>query len=144
MKQTLLILVLVATTLFAVPAMPGKLTFKQNDGSVFVGELKGDEYFYWIETEDGYIVKYNKNSKEYEYMLLDAQDELVFSEIKVKSQEPKSSFIHLNSSQSTTTKTNISLPSNIKKIPSSTLGKIWKNKWKEKQLQRAKMRQKKE
>ncbi|HIC44340.1 MAG TPA: hypothetical protein EYO73_08680, partial [Sulfurimonas sp.] len=69
MKQTLLILVLLATTLFGVPAMPGKLTFKQNDGSVFVGELKGDEYFYWIETEDGYIVKYNKNSKEYDQIL---------------------------------------------------------------------------
>ena len=40
----------------AVPACPDGTKVKQPDGSVFVLQLRGDEYFSWTETADGYAV----------------------------------------------------------------------------------------
>lgn len=56
--------------IFAVSAFPGPVTFKQHDGGRFIGKLKGDEWFGWIEDQAGHVVIYNKNSKRYEYAKL--------------------------------------------------------------------------
>lgn len=53
--------------LFAAPAMNKKTTFKNADGSTFTGKLNGDEYFSWIESDEGELVLYNKALKQYEY-----------------------------------------------------------------------------
>jgi len=42
-------------------------TFKQKDGSIFNGKPCGEEYFNYIELENGYPVLYNHESKQYEY-----------------------------------------------------------------------------
>ena len=39
-------------SLNAVPAFPGHIIFKQQDGSTFIGKQFGDEWFNWIEAED--------------------------------------------------------------------------------------------
>jgi M6 family metalloprotease-like protein len=41
---------------FAVPANPDPVSIKQPDGSSFILKLKGDEFFSWNETSDGYAV----------------------------------------------------------------------------------------
>jgi len=68
MKKILLIgLISYSTTLFAVMAYPGEITFKQADGSTFKGHLKGDEWFSWVEGgNQDTILTYNRNSKNYE------------------------------------------------------------------------------
>ena len=43
------------TWLYSVPAYQGAIKFKQNDGSTFSGKLKGDEWFNWVEDEQGDI-----------------------------------------------------------------------------------------
>ena len=112
--KNILLLVLLSSALFGVSASPGEKEFKQGDNSKFKGQLKGDEWFHWIETEDGYVAKYNKKSKDYEYMLLDCESNetrLLFSNTKVKSPSSKGG---------------PPLPSHIKKISPKQLGEIWK------------------
>jgi len=72
MKKILLIGLIISysTTLFAVMAYPGEITFKQADGSTFKGHLKGDEWFSWVEGKQGTILTYNKNSKNYELAII--------------------------------------------------------------------------
>ena len=70
--RILLAFLLLATlnTASAVSAIPGERIFKQVDGTVFTGTLKGDGWFNWIEDEQGLIVQYNPQSKMYEYVQL--------------------------------------------------------------------------
>ncbi|MCO4844967.1 MAG: hypothetical protein KC427_03005 [Sulfurovum sp.] len=108
---------------YSVPAYKGAIKFKQNDGSSFSGKLKGDEWFNWVEDKQGDIIKYNKESKNYEYGMIKEINgtlDLVPSSIKV-GHKPKQS----SNSGST-------LPS-LLKIDKKTLEKIWKQK-KEKAL----------
>ena len=51
----------------AVPAYPGNIIFKQTDGSKFIGKLKGDEWFNWIESENGHIILRDRNTYEFQY-----------------------------------------------------------------------------
>jgi len=69
MKKLLLILALVSAGVSA-PAYQGEITFKQKDGSTFIGHLKGDEWFSWIEDKNNNIIKYNNKSKNYEYAIV--------------------------------------------------------------------------
>ena len=84
--KKLLILTLLSGVLYAVPAYQGEIEFEQHDGSSFKGHLNGDEYFSWIEDKQGHIIKYNKNSKDYEFAKLKTvkgKVELVPSGVKV-------------------------------------------------------------
>ena len=63
----LLIFSLTFTYLFSAPAFYGVREFKQADGSSFKAKAKGDQHLNWIETEDGEILKYNPESKNFEY-----------------------------------------------------------------------------
>ncbi|MFH0888606.1 MAG: M6 family metalloprotease domain-containing protein [Planctomycetota bacterium] len=56
-----------AGSLFAVPACPTPFTGKQPDGKEFKIHLKGDEWTNWTETEDGYPIIINKNTRFWEY-----------------------------------------------------------------------------
>lgn len=62
MKKLVLILTLGAMCM-AAPAFQGEIDFKQKDGSSFKGELKGDEYFSWVEDTQGNIIKFNNEDR---------------------------------------------------------------------------------
>ena len=111
MKKIFLIC-LMGISLFGVPAYQGEKEFTQNDGKSFKGYLKGDEYFSWIQTKTGHTAKYNRNSRNYEYMILSAEDNLLFSSIKVNSSNLRSN-----------------VPGEIKIISTEQLGKLWKKAW---------------
>jgi len=66
MKKLLLVLALISLGVSA-PAYKGEITFKQSDGSTFSGHLKGDEWFSWVEDKQQNVIKYNTQSKNYEY-----------------------------------------------------------------------------
>jgi len=66
MKKILLTTLLI-TASYAVPAFKGALTFTQADGGEFRGNLKGDEWFHWVQDSHGNAIKYNNQSKNYEY-----------------------------------------------------------------------------
>jgi len=62
-KSTLILtLVILATQhLFAVPANPAPETILQSDGSEITVHLRGDEFFSWHETTDGYMLIRQEN-----------------------------------------------------------------------------------
>jgi len=65
--KNLIVIALLSTSLFAAPAYQGKRTFKNSDHTSFVGSQKGDEHLNWIEDRNGNIIKYNRDTKNYEY-----------------------------------------------------------------------------
>ncbi len=77
MKKIIFLTISLTTIAFCAPALKGNLEFKQSDGSVFHGQLKGDEWFNWVEESRGYPVKFNNKSKNFEYgKLKEVQGEL--------------------------------------------------------------------
>lgn len=56
-----------ATLLLAAPAYQATRTFTQADGTPFKAKAQGDEYLNWVETEDGDILRYNTQTKNYEF-----------------------------------------------------------------------------
>jgi M6 family metalloprotease-like protein len=73
---------LVQLNLFAVPAYPGLVEFKQPDGTIIHIFLKGDEKINWAETPDGFTILVTKNG-EYQYAVKDSNDDLIFSGVTV-------------------------------------------------------------
>lgn len=116
--KLVLITITVAGTLHAVEAYPGDITFTQKDGTSFVGNLKGDEYFHWIEDKSGHIIVYNKKEEDYEFAKLqetiDGMFELISSGIKVTENSAFSASL-----------------SDIEKIDKKLLHNIWKQKRKD-------------
>lgn len=107
----------IVTLTYAAPAVTGDIEFKQKDGATFVGQIKGDEWFNWIEDDKEHIIKYSNRSKNFEYGRLkeiNGDVDLVPSGVKVGSRLGT-----LSADQS--------------KIVKSTLIEIWKLK-KEKSL----------
>ena len=73
MKLNILIALLIAgfaVKLLAVPAAPFLITFAQPDGSTFQANLKGDEYFSWIETKNKMILVKSKTSGYFEFAVI--------------------------------------------------------------------------
>ena len=62
----LLIITIILSALQAAPARPGERTFKQSDGTTFLGQAKGNQHLNWIESASGDILKYNSDTKNYE------------------------------------------------------------------------------
>jgi len=114
MNKIFIITLLLSTWLLASPAFSGVKEFKQSDKSTFRAHLKGDEWFHWVETENGYTVKYNTKSKDYEYMIVDENDELVYSNIKVQKSSLKAPARQSN------------LSGVIKIISNEKLSELWK------------------
>lgn len=74
---------------FSVPAYPGLLTFKQDDGSTLSIRRVGDEYHNITLSEDGYALLYNKETRNYEYAQL-SESKLVSSGIAAANVESRS------------------------------------------------------
>ena len=53
--------------LFAVPASPDFAEIKQPDGKTFKARLKGDEFYHWYESEDGYTIIKDTSTKFWKY-----------------------------------------------------------------------------
>ena len=66
MKPIFLSFILV-TSLFSAPAFQKMREFKNADGTTFKAKAQGNQYLNWIETADGEILKYNRESKNFEY-----------------------------------------------------------------------------
>lgn len=69
--------------LWAVPAYPNPIEIIQPDGSSLTIIQKGDEYYSWIETTDGYSIMKNANGI-FEYVKLDKGGNVVLSGVKVR------------------------------------------------------------
>ena len=81
---------LVINFAWGVPAFPGLVELTQPDGSTFKGTQKGDEWFSWIETEDGNIVLRHRENYQFEYArikLVEGSKVLAPSGIKVMEQQ---------------------------------------------------------
>lgn len=81
----LLIFFIFGSLLHAAPAFSGKQQFKQPDGTAFYGKQRGDEYLHWIETENGDILLYNKKSRQFEYAVINSNDEMIPSGEAIRS-----------------------------------------------------------
>ena len=60
--------------LLAVPAAPFLITYAQPDGSTFQANLRGDEHFSWIETENKQVLVQSKSIVYFEFALLKRDD----------------------------------------------------------------------
>ena len=79
-----IILLLITTTILNAMPVPKSMNDKtviKVGNKIVLGTLMGDEYFNWIETIDGYVVRYNKSTKTYEY-LIDKDDKIRYSGIE--------------------------------------------------------------
>ena len=69
MKKFLFLVILITVLIskaYAVPAYPGPIKYTQPDGSVITVQLKGDERVHWAESSDGYtLISNGKNGWEY-------------------------------------------------------------------------------
>lgn len=82
-KNTLtLILILTSNVVNASVAFNGKITKELKDGSIIKYTNHGDEHFNWIKSDDEEYIIYNKKSKQYEYLTLDEDNNIVPSNIK--------------------------------------------------------------
>lgn len=70
MKYLFLLFTLLLTTLFAAPAFNQTKKFYNEDGTSFYGTPAGDHHLNWIETQDGEVVVYNPQSKNFEYAII--------------------------------------------------------------------------
>jgi len=66
MKYIVLFL-LITSHLLSAPAFSKMREFKNADGTTFLAKAKGNHHLNWIQTKDGEILKYNKETKNYEY-----------------------------------------------------------------------------
>jgi len=66
MKHLVLSLIIVSS-LFSAPAFQKMREFKNADGTTFKAKAQGNQYLNWIETVTGEILKYNSESKNFEY-----------------------------------------------------------------------------
>jgi hypothetical protein len=64
------VLLLLSSNIFAAPAAPGVKNFFQADGTSFLAELKGDEYFSWVVDSLGRVIQLNPSSSNYEYTVI--------------------------------------------------------------------------
>jgi len=68
--------ILATQHIFAVPANPAPTTLVQSDGSEITVHLRGDEFFSWYETTDGYTLLRQENG-DFVFATLDQNFELV-------------------------------------------------------------------
>ena len=111
---SILVIFIFTKCLFAVPAAPNLMTFKQPDGSKFQGFLKGDEYFSWIQTENKEVIVKNKFSGFYEFGML-GKDSEGLNELRPSGVRVVERGIGLRR-----------LPISFGPVHRSDLGKIWK------------------
>jgi len=88
--KLLITFLLVYTVSFAAPAFNRTREFTQADGTVFQAKASGDRYLNWIQTLDGEVLKYNAQTKNYEYIII-KNDNLELSGVTYKNNNLKKS-----------------------------------------------------
>jgi len=63
----IVVLIALVVELFGAPAFDGWRVFYNSDGTSFEAKPQGDHYLHWLQTKDGSIVKYNQQTKNFEY-----------------------------------------------------------------------------
>ena len=66
-NKILFISLMSSSLLLSAPARSVESDFKQADGTTFKAKSFGNQHLNWIETTDGEILKYNRESKNFEY-----------------------------------------------------------------------------
>ncbi len=84
----LIIFILIFTNLLSAPAYNAKRVFKQSDGTTFEARACGNHHLNWIEDENGEILKYNPETKDYEYAVIEGSN-LKASGKRYKKQDAK-------------------------------------------------------
>jgi hypothetical protein len=74
---------LLSSLVFAAPAFNKEKRFYNQDGGSFLGTPQGNHHLNWIKTQDGAIVVYNPETKNFEYATI-KEDELRPSEVTYK------------------------------------------------------------
>ena len=110
MYTKIFLLILLHISLYSAPAMPGLKTFTQPDGTQFIGELKGDSSFHWIQS-NGDVIIYNPKDKFYYKAIVDKDKGLNPSTIKptIISNTRKSSSLTPNKQKSISNKDMLNL-----------------------------------
>lgn len=65
--KTLLLIFITYSLLHGAPAFHKMRTFTNSDGTTFQARALGNQHLHWIQTQDGEILKYNQESKNFEY-----------------------------------------------------------------------------
>lgn len=110
--KKIILAVSITTLAYAAPAIQENFEFKQQDGTAFVAQLKGDEWLNWIEDNKEHIIKYSNKSKNFEYAQLkeiNGELDLAPSGVKVGSKLG-------------------TLSADKSKIDKETLARLWKQK----------------
>ena len=98
MRKIILFLLTCSLLLQAAPAFERIKSYTQKDGSHFKGSPKGDEYLHYIQTQEGDIALFNRQSGNYEYAIVAKErgiTKLIPSGVAVDTTS-KSSKRHLN------------------------------------------------
>jgi hypothetical protein len=69
--KTLLLLLTTLSLLQAAPAFHKMRTFTNSDGETFKAQALGNQHLHWFKTQDGEILKYNEQSKNFEYATIE-------------------------------------------------------------------------
>ncbi len=67
----LLLFFLLYSQVFSAMAYNKLREFAQSDGSTFEAKAFGNQHLNWIETTDGAILKYNQETKNFEYAIIE-------------------------------------------------------------------------
>lgn len=80
----------VVSEAFCVPALPGHwIELRQPDGTRFVAEVRGDEFYNWLEDPLGYPIVRVMPGKEYRYAIIDSEGRFQPSEFLVGKVDPR-------------------------------------------------------
>lgn len=109
----LLLITIICFEIFAAPAYNKLREFKQADGSTFTARAYGNQHLNWVQSEDGEILKYNKNSNDFEYA-------------EIKEQSLKASGTRYEKSDSR----KVRAQTKIDKIDKKSLNELWSQKQK--------------
>lgn len=71
----ILALLLITLSLNAAPAYNAYRTFSHADGTTFEARAQGSHHLNWVETKEGEILKYNPDTKDFEYAVI--EDEML-------------------------------------------------------------------
>jgi len=116
MKIVLLVL-LTMSQLLSAPAYSKTREFKNADGSTFIAKARGNQHLNWIETVDGEILKYNVETKNYEYA-------------KIQDRSLKASGVKYENNNSIRARS----IGRVNKIEKDELGELWQERQKEHHL----------
>ena len=86
--KTLLLLFLASALLFGAPAYDALREFTNADGTTFMAKAKGNQHLNWIQTQEEEILKYNQESKNFEYAKIE-NNALVASGVKYQKGDSK-------------------------------------------------------